>query len=57
MLYGARPGALGLLGIVRHTIAHLAMAGGMVVSDGLVEQMIGHGVAAKLSARLGDIDI
>jgi putative membrane protein len=54
LLYGGRPGTFGLVGLVRHTVSHLAMTGGMAVSDGLVQQMIGHGVAAKLSARLGE---
>jgi putative membrane protein len=53
-LYGARPGALGLLRLLRLTIAHLAVTGGMAASDSLVQQMLGHGVAAKLSARLGE---
>ncbi len=35
-------------------VSHLAVTGGMTVTDGLVQQMIGHGVAAKLSARLGE---
>jgi putative membrane protein len=54
VLYGARPGTLGLIRLVRHVISHLAVTGGMAVTDGLVQQMIGHGVAAKLSARLGE---
>jgi len=53
-LYGARPGALGLLRLLRLTIAHLAVTGGMAASDSLVQQVLGHGVAAKLSARLGE---
>jgi putative membrane protein len=53
-LYGARPGALGTVRLVRHVIAHLAVTGGMAASDGLVQQMLGHGIAAKLSQRLGE---
>jgi putative membrane protein len=53
-LYGARPGALGLLRLLRLTITHLAVTGGMAASDSLIQQMLGHGVAAKLSARLGE---
>jgi len=53
-LYGARPGAFGLLRLLRLTIAHLAVTGGMAASDSLIQQMLGHGVAAKLSARLGE---
>ncbi len=53
-LYGGRPGALGMLTLMRHTIAHLAITGGMAATDSLVQQMLGHGIAAKLSARLGE---
>jgi putative membrane protein len=53
-LYGARPGALGLLRLLRLTIAHLAVTGGVAATDSLIQQVVGHGVAAKLSARLGE---
>jgi putative membrane protein len=53
-LYGGRPGTLGMIRLVRHVIGHLAITGGMAASDSLVQQMLGHGVAAKLSQRLGE---
>src|SRR4051794_33862455 len=53
-LYGGRPGTLGLIKLMRHVIAHLAITGGMAASDGLVQQVLGHGIAAKLSQRLGE---
>jgi len=53
-LYGGRPGLLGLIRLLRHIIAHLAVTGGLAASDSLIQQMLGHGIAAKLSARLGE---
>jgi putative membrane protein len=53
-LYGGRPGAIGMIRLMRHVIGHLAITGGMAASDSLVQQMLGHGIAAKLSQRLGE---
>ena len=53
-LYGGRPGALGMFRLMRHVIAHLAITGGMAASDSLIQQVLGHGIAAKLSQRLGE---
>ncbi|QIB35417.1 YcjF family protein [Ancylobacter pratisalsi] len=54
LLYGGRPGTLGMVRLFRQVIAHLAVTGGMAASDSLIQQVIGHGLAAKLSARLGE---
>jgi len=53
-LYGGRPGMLGMVRLLRHIIAHLTVTGGIAAGDSLIQQMLGHGVAAKLSARLGE---
>ena len=54
VLYGGRPGALGVIRLLRQVVSHLAVTGGVGVADSLVQQVIGHGIAAKLSARLGE---
>ncbi|MGO4716717.1 YcjF family protein [Bradyrhizobium sp. 2TAF24] len=53
-LYGGRPGALGMIKLTRQVIAHLAITGGLAASDSLIQQVLGHGLAAKLSSRLGE---
>lgn len=53
-IYGGRPGFLGFLRLARSVATHLAVTGGVAVGDSLVQQVIGHGIAARLSARLGE---
>ncbi|MBB6178858.1 YcjF family protein [Pseudorhizobium flavum] len=53
-LYGGRPGTLGLFRLLRDVVAHLAVTGSIAVGDGLAQQVLGHGVAARLSKRLGE---
>ena len=54
MIYGGRPGFLGFLKLLRSIGAHIAITGGMAAGDSIVQQFLGHGIAAKLSARLGE---
>ena len=53
-IYGGRPGFFGFFKLAKSVGAHLAITGGMAVGDSLVQQLVGHGLAAKLSARLGE---
>lgn len=52
--YGGRAGTFGTIALVRRVIAHLAVTGSIALGDSLVQQLVGHGVAARLSARLGE---
>jgi putative membrane protein len=53
-IYGGRPGLLGFFKLARSVGAHVAITGGMAVGDSLVQQLVGHGLASKISARLGE---
>ena len=52
--YGTKPGRLGMVRLFRDVIAHLAVTGSIAAGDSLVQQILGHGIASKLSARLGE---
>lgn len=53
-LYGGRPGFLGSLRLARAALAHLAVTGGVAVGDSLLHQVLGLGLAARVSAKLGE---
>ncbi len=53
-IYGARPGTLGFLRLSRRILGHLAITGGVAISDSVLSQLVGHGLAARLSAKLGE---
>jgi putative membrane protein len=53
-LYGGRPGTLGFFRLARSVLAHLAITGSIAVGDSFVQQIVGHGLAARLSAKLGE---
>ena len=54
VLYGGRPGTFGMIRLFRDVIAHLAVTGTVAAGDSLIQQAIGHGIAARISARLGE---
>jgi putative membrane protein len=53
-VYGCRPGPIGFMRLLRQTLAHLAVTGVVAMGDTLVQQLVGHGIAARVSARLGE---
>jgi putative membrane protein len=53
-LYGARPGTLSLLKLARMVLTHIVLTGGVALGDDVIQQLVGHGLTAKLSARLGE---
>lgn len=53
-IYGGRPGLLGFARVARHVLTHLTVTGGIAIGEGLAQQILGAGVAARLSAKLGE---
>jgi putative membrane protein len=53
-LYGVRPGWWSSWRLAGAIAGHLAVTGGLVLTDGIVEQLVGQGLAARVSHRLGE---
>lgn len=53
-LYGGRPGTLGLVRLMKAVLSHLAVTGSIAVGDTLLQQLVGHGIAGRLSTKLGE---
>lgn len=53
-LYGSRPGSVGTLRLASMVGSHLAVTGGLALSDTLIQQFLGKGLAGRLSAKLGE---
>jgi len=53
-LYGGRPSALSTIRLVRMVLGHLAVAGGLALSDNLIQHVVGKGLLGRLSARFGE---
>jgi putative membrane protein len=53
-LYGGRPSTLATLRLARMVVAHMAVSGGLALSDSLLQHMIGKGIVGRLSARFGE---
>jgi putative membrane protein len=53
-IYGGRPGGLGAVRLFRKVLGHLALTGGVAMTDSVLSQIVGAGLAARLSAKLGE---
>ncbi|MFK8035311.1 MAG: YcjF family protein [Hyphomicrobiales bacterium] len=53
-LYGGRPGLFSSWRLAGTVLSHLALTGGISAGDSLIQDALGHGLAAKVSARLGE---
>jgi len=53
-IYGGKPGIWGFLRLLKSAFAHLTVTGGIAVGDNLLQQIFGLGVAARISAKLGE---
>jgi putative membrane protein len=53
-LYGGRPGMLGLFRLLKAVLGHLAVTGSIAVGDTILQQLVGHGIAGRLSTKLGE---
>jgi putative membrane protein len=53
-IYGGRPGFFAILRLLRLIARHIALTGGIAFTDDLLQQVIGHGLTARLSRRLGE---
>lgn len=53
-IYSGRPGFLGMIRLGRSVFTHLIVTGGMAAGDAVIQQVLGQGIAARLSAKLGE---
>ncbi len=53
-LYGGKPSTLSTLKLGRMVIGHLAVTGGLALSDNLIQHVVGRGLLGRLSARFGE---
>ena len=53
-LYGGRPSTFATLRLARMVLTHLAIAGGLALSDNFIHLFVGKGLLGRLSARFGE---
>jgi putative membrane protein len=52
--YGGRPSTLSNLKLARMVATHLAVTGGLALSDTVIQHVVGKGLIGRLSARFGE---
>ena len=55
-LYGGRPSTLATVRLARMVLGHLAVTGGLALSDSLIQHLVGKGLVGRLSARFGEFE-
>jgi putative membrane protein len=53
-LYGGKPSVISTFKLARMVMTHLAVTGGLALSDNLLQHFIGKGLLGRLSARFGE---
>lgn len=53
-LYGGRPSTFATFKLARMVVTHLAIAGGMALSENFLHLFVGKGILGRLSARFGE---
>jgi putative membrane protein len=53
-IYGGRASGLGLMRLATKIAGHVAITGGMAAADSVISEVVGSGLAARLSAKLGE---
>ncbi len=53
-LYGGRPSTLATFKLARMVVTHLAVAGGLALSDNFLHLFVGKGLLGRLSTRFGE---
>jgi putative membrane protein len=53
-LYGGKPSTFATLRLMRMVVTHLAVAGGLALSDNFIQLFLGKGLLGRLSARFGE---
>lgn len=53
-IYAGRPGTFETVKLAKMVLTHLALTGGIAMGDNLLQNLLGRGLAAKVSTRLGE---